>query len=184
MFDQLLRDLARAFDAAGIPYMVIGGQAVLAYGEYRFTRDIDVTLGVDTDRLAEVLAVTDGLGLSPLVDPHAFVPDYLILPCKDDESGIRVDLIFSFSAFEREAIKRAHDIIIQGETVRYASPEDLIIQKIVAGRPQDSRDVQNVLLKNPDVDSGYILGWLKQMEAAVETPLVDTFQQLYRETRS
>ncbi|GJL55165.1 MAG: hypothetical protein NPIRA02_22970 [Nitrospirales bacterium] len=29
-----------------IPYMVIGGQAVLVYGEPRLTRDIDVTLKV------------------------------------------------------------------------------------------------------------------------------------------
>ena len=42
----LLVHLARAPDEAGIPYMVIGGQAVLIYGEPRLTRDIDVTLGL------------------------------------------------------------------------------------------------------------------------------------------
>ncbi|GAH87084.1 unnamed protein product, partial [marine sediment metagenome] len=30
--------------------MIIGGQAVLLYGEPRLTRDIDVTLGDDIDK--------------------------------------------------------------------------------------------------------------------------------------
>lgn len=38
-------------DEAGVPYMVIGGQAVLIYGEPRLTKDIDITLGVDVDGL-------------------------------------------------------------------------------------------------------------------------------------
>jgi hypothetical protein len=37
--------------------MVTGGQAVLLYGEPRLTKDIDVTLGVDTDHLARLLDV-------------------------------------------------------------------------------------------------------------------------------
>jgi hypothetical protein len=39
MFQALLVRLARALDSAGIPYMVIGGQAVLLYGEPRLTRN-------------------------------------------------------------------------------------------------------------------------------------------------
>ena len=31
--------------------MLIGGQAVLLYGEPRLTRDIDITLGVDVDKI-------------------------------------------------------------------------------------------------------------------------------------
>ncbi len=67
--------------------------------------------------------------------------------------------------------------------VSFASPEDLVIQKIVAGRPQDVLDVENVLLKNPDVDADCVLHWLEQMEAVVESPLVETFRKLYKETR-
>ncbi|MDI3467220.1 MAG: hypothetical protein OJF50_006041 [Nitrospira sp.] len=47
MFTRLLERLATALDLAKIPYMIIGGQAVLLYGEPRLTRDIDVTLGID-----------------------------------------------------------------------------------------------------------------------------------------
>ena len=43
MFQQLLETIALSLEKRGIPYMVIGGQAVLLYGEPRLTRDIDVT---------------------------------------------------------------------------------------------------------------------------------------------
>ncbi len=44
MFTRILKQIASALDKAGIPYMVIGGRAVLLYGEPRLTKDIDVTL--------------------------------------------------------------------------------------------------------------------------------------------
>jgi hypothetical protein len=41
MFEELLARLGSALDKHSIPYMIIGGQAVLLYGEPRLTRDID-----------------------------------------------------------------------------------------------------------------------------------------------
>jgi hypothetical protein len=38
--------------------MIIGGQAVLLYGEPRLTKDIDITLGVNVDRLKDLLDVS------------------------------------------------------------------------------------------------------------------------------
>jgi len=52
--------------------MVIGGQAVLLYGEPRLTKDIDITVGADLDRLPEVLRLVKTLGLRPLTDPETF----------------------------------------------------------------------------------------------------------------
>jgi len=54
--------------------MVIGGQAVLVYGEPRFTRDIDITLGAGIERLEEVLKLVDSFHwkvLAPL-PPNSF----------------------------------------------------------------------------------------------------------------
>ena len=44
MFEALLERIGGTIERAGIPYMVIGGQAVLLYGEPRLTQDIDITL--------------------------------------------------------------------------------------------------------------------------------------------
>ena len=52
--------------------MIIGGQAVLIYGEPRLTKDIDVTVALGPDRLDDLRAVVSELGLRPLVDPETF----------------------------------------------------------------------------------------------------------------
>lgn len=57
MFAALLEKIALKLEELNIPYMVIGGQAVLLYGEPRLTRDIGVTLGVGTEAIVRLLAV-------------------------------------------------------------------------------------------------------------------------------
>ena len=182
MFEHLLGRLAEAFDAAGLPYMVIGGQAVLLYGEPRLTQDIDVTVGVAPDRLSDVLAALTDVGIRPLVDA-AFVEETLVLPCEDADSRIRIDVVFSFSGYEQEALRRTRRVDVADTEVRFASREDLLIHKVVAGRPRDIEDVRGVLLKADEVDVAYVRRWLGEFSDALGQPLVETFDVLYRETR-
>ena len=183
MFQELLEKLAVALEDAGIPYMVIGGQAVLLYGEPRLTRDIDITLGVGPGRLSDVLQVVERISLKVLVkDAQAFVRRTMVLPCLQEETGIRVDLVFSFSPYERGAIERAKPVKVGQTTVYFTSVEDLIIHKLIAGRPRDLEDVRTVLLKNPQVDVDYIRRWLGEFEQATGEPYRERFERLWRET--
>jgi hypothetical protein len=50
MFEETLIKIANFLNHLSIPYMIIGGQAVLLYGEPRLTRDIDITLGIDIEK--------------------------------------------------------------------------------------------------------------------------------------
>ncbi len=69
-------------------------------------------------------------------------------------------MIFSFTPYEREAIGRSTAIELEGVKVHFASLEDLIIHKLVAGRPRDIEDIKGVLLRNPGVDEEYLRKWL------------------------
>jgi predicted nucleotidyltransferase len=164
MFEQLIARLARALDDAHVPYIIIGGQAVLQHGEPRFTRDIDVSLGVDSGAVDQVLNAVTACGLKPLVDsPRTFVERTYILPVHDPATEIRVDFAFTFSPFEREAIGRALRLQIGGYTVAYATAEDLIIHKLFAGRPRDIEDIRGVLArKQGKVDRDYMRHWIRQ----------------------
>ena len=51
-----------------------------------------------------------------------------------------------------------------GEEVAFASPEDLIIHKIFAGRPRDLEDAKSVIIKNKDMDIHYIRSQLKEFD--------------------
>lgn len=98
MLSELLERVARGLQSRSIPYMVIGGQAVLVYGEPRMTRDIDVMLGVGPEHLGQIEEFVSSLDLKILRPSHAeFVRDRMVLPCGDPESGFRVDFIFSFT---------------------------------------------------------------------------------------
>jgi len=183
MFAQLLERLAHALNDARLPYMIIGGQAVLLYGEPRLTRDIDITLGVDIDRQADVASAATKLGLALLVTPESFTKQAMVLPCLDPATGIRVDFIFSFTPYERQAIERAVSVAIGQAQVRFATAEDLIVHKMLAGRPRDHEDVTGILLKRPDLDSSYIRHWLTQFAATIHQPLVEQFEALIRNSR-
>jgi hypothetical protein len=68
---------------------------------------VDVTLGLGPGRLRDVLDVCGELGLNPLPDDvEAFVARTFVLPAEDAVTGIRVDLIFSTTPYEAQAISR------------------------------------------------------------------------------
>ncbi len=180
MFTALLEKIALALDEAGLAYMVIGGQAVLLYGEPRLTKDIDITLGAGLDRLADVLALAERTNLRPLVAPETFTRKTMVLPCEDADTGIRVDFVFSFSPYERQVLERVRTVQIGKANVRFASLEDVVIHKIVAGRPRDLEDVRAMLLKNPGVDLAYTRGWLSDFSATLSEPFLDRFNEVLR----
>ena len=185
MFQTLLKKIANAFQAHNIPYMIIGGQAVLLYGEPRLTKDIDVTLGVGVDNLNDIQSVAEFLQLKSLTaDTEEFVKETMVMPVVEESSGIRVDFIFSFSPYERHAIERANDILIEGTPVKFATLEDVIIQKIIAGRARDKEDAKSILLKNPYYDGKYIRYWLGEFDKALDENYSGLFNTLIEEIKT
>ncbi|MEK6590679.1 MAG: nucleotidyltransferase [Nitrospinota bacterium] len=165
MFEEILSNIGACLKKYNLPYMIIGGQAVLLYGEPRLTRDIDITLGITIDHLNNILAVAKEISLKPIPENiESFVKQTMVLPTVDDATGIRVDFIFSYTQYELEAIRRARMVTIMGQEVAFASPEDLIIHKIFAGRPRDLEDVKSVIIKNKDIDIPYICNRLKEFD--------------------
>jgi predicted nucleotidyltransferase len=180
LFEEIIVRVGSALTKYRLPYMIIGGQAVLLYGEPRLTRDIDITLGVDIDHLDELLEAIKEVPLEPLVDDApGFVEKTMVFPAIYEPTSVRVDFIFSFTPYEAEAIKRAKQVKIFDAEIAFASVEDLIIHKIFAGRPRDLEDVRLILLKNISMDVSYIEKWLREMDTATDKNLfLTTFQQL------
>jgi len=84
MIEELLRNIAQCLDDDKIPYMIIGGQAVLLYGAPRLTRGIDITLGLDTEKFSLIEEVCSKLNLRILPDtPEDFARETKVLPAED-----------------------------------------------------------------------------------------------------
>lgn len=163
--------------------MIIGGQAVLLYGEPRMTRDIDITLGVGVEGLDQLITISNQLKLTVIPDHNVseFVKKTMVLPVRDELTGIRIDFVFSFTPYEQQAIKRANSKKINRIKVCFASLEDLVIHKIIAHRPRDIEDVKLILLKNPNFDSGYIYQWLKEFDAGLEGSYSELFGKVIKD---
>jgi hypothetical protein len=179
VFERLLKKIAIQLKKGAIPYMVIGGQAVLLYGEPRLTRDIDITLGMGVNGLDKIKKIIKAIGLKILVEKEKeFVEQNMVLPTLDKKSGLRVDFIFSFSPYERQAIERGKDIKLGRTLVKFASLEDLVIHKVIAGRARDLEDVRSILLKNPKYNLDYIKKWFREFDQSLDENFLNVFVEI------
>jgi len=168
MVSDLLQRLAATLTARNIPYMLIGGQAVLLYGEPRLTKDVDITLGIPPADVRLIMEASSDLGLEILVqDAVEFAARTSVLPCLDPHTTLRVDFIFSWSAYEAEALSRVRQVRMGDTSVCFASPEDVVVHKVIAGRPRDMEDVRGILLRNPELDLAYVRTWLEQFDQSL-----------------
>ena len=186
MIEKLIKKTAQCLDEDKVPYMIIGGQAVLLYGTPRLTRDIDITLGVDTDKFPLIEGICKKLGLKILPEnPEDFAGETKVLPAEEPESRIRVDFIFSFTEYEAQAIKRAKKVLMNDYPVKFASCEDVIIHKMLAARAVDAEDVKNILIKNKNsIDLKYIREWLSEFSKISEhKEILGKFNSLLKTVR-
>jgi hypothetical protein len=159
--ERFLAALTTQLARVELPFMLVGGQAVLLHGTPRLTEDVDATLGADPARLASLLEACAALGLQPLPENvESFVAETFVLPVRHAGTGFRVDFIFSSTEYERQAIARAEPVELAGVSVPFASAEDLIILKLFAARARDLEDVRGVVLrKGALLDWGYMERW-------------------------
>ncbi len=182
MFRTLLEKIGRELDKDKISYMIIGGQAVLIYGEPRLTKDIDITLNLTPSEIERIEKICKKLNFSALIKNHReFVKKTFVFPVIDKRTKIRIDFIFSFSDYEKEAMKRVKKVKIGKKYIKFASLEDVIIHKIVSGRPVDIEDARKMILKNPDFDKKYIRKWLRTFNKVLNRNLVEVFEKILKE---
>jgi len=170
VIEKLIQKIAQRLDKEQIPYMIIGGQAVLLYGTPRLTRDIDITLGVDTDKFSLIETICRKLGLKILPEnPEDFAKETKVLPAEESTLRIRVDFIFSFTEYEAQAMKRTKEVLMNDYPVKFASCEDVIVHKMIAGRAVEAEDVKSILIKIRNAyDFEYMRRWLSEFSKIPE----------------
>lgn len=159
----LLVEAASALDAAGARYAVIGGCARNAYAEVRPTKDVDFVVEVDEAQYPRLVAALEAIGFrraSAVGGEPGRVPDLELLR---DAQGRRIDLLFAHTEFERSALARAAEREpYAGVSLRVASREDLLVYKLLAGRPQDLLDIRAMLeaaIGGTTLDWSYVERW-------------------------
>lgn len=75
------------------------------------------------------------------------------------------DLFLVATDLQRSAFARCRTVQLPGVSrdVRVVSPADLILFKLLADRPKDRVDVQNILTVQGIPDAEYLHSWAKQL---------------------
>jgi len=140
--DSLLRESAA--------FALVGGLAVSARTEPRFTRDIDLAVAASTDAAAEDLTrqlVRAGWRIDAITEQQAV--DRLATVRLEPPSTLRtaavVDLLFASSGIESELVRDAESLeVLPGVVVPVATVAGLMVLKALAAspaRPQDEVDL-------------------------------------------
>ena len=142
----LLRDLARCLPSLSEGWYLFGAQAVIIWGSPRMTADVDVTVRLrEDDPMILVKGMADA-GFKVRVERvEEFVRRTRVLPFFHVPSAIPVDVVIAGPGPEEDFLERAETVDISGIPVPVISPEDLVITKILAGRPKDIEDVRSVV---------------------------------------
>ena len=180
LLHQTLADVAQFLQREGIRYALIGGIAASVRGQPRATADVDLVIAADVDRALMLLrALPDSSFLPLFAGVEEVVERAFILPMRHLTTGIKVDLAIGLSGFEQQAIARAEPIDVSGHTISVATAEDLILLKLLAGRPQDEQDIRGILMAQHDaIDWCYCLRVAEELEEATGQTLVQRVREL------
>jgi hypothetical protein len=150
--ERVLADVAREHSSFGNPWALVGGLAVSARTEPRFTRDIDFAIDVANDAEAEAVVrdlTARGYRLSASVEQDAVsrLATARMIPPGRDPDEVVVDLLFASSEIEPEVAVEADPLeILPGVSVPVAKAGHLLALKLLsrddATRPQDALDIR------------------------------------------
>jgi hypothetical protein len=171
-FRSALAALFKALKNIDRPAMLIGGLAVIARGVPRLTIDIDAVIhaeGLDIDRLWKVLRDSE---LEPRVgDAAEIATERMVLLLQHLPSRVTVDLSLGWMVFEREAIRRATTVDLDGVPFPVATPEDLVVLKAVAWRDVDRLDITELVVRHHgEMDFARMRRTLTQFFEVLEAP--------------
>jgi hypothetical protein len=153
--------MVEALNSLKVRFTLIGGLAVGYRSRPRFTRDIDFLLEVPPLVLPSLLQALQERGFSfdtekairEWTREHLTVLTY---------HGVNIDWLKPVLPVYQHVIERARTENFLGFSVPIASPEGLILTKLIAFRGQDQVDIENLLAANPgQLDFDFIRGeWL------------------------
>ena len=154
-----------------VPAAVMGGIAVSLWKHVRATQDVDLLVGVSLADEPGLVRALEAAGFRPKRQPPVIpLGDYRLLQLLYEPPGshidVQVDLLLVSSDYHRQALTRSVPAPLPalGITVSVLACEDLVLQKLLAGRVLDRADVGALLRANAAaLDRPYLAEWARRL---------------------
>jgi hypothetical protein len=181
---ELLSVIARVCESSGIRYVTVGSLATIAYGEPRFTNDIDVVLDLQAEQVGnfcQAFPAPDYYVSRPAVE--AAVRDRRQFNIIHTPTALKVDCFIPASDFDRQELARGVlKRVGTNSAAMFATPEDVILKKMeyyrLGGSDKHLRDIAGVLRVSGElVDRAYITALADQLQLTdIWQAIVDRLQ--------
>jgi predicted nucleotidyltransferase len=180
----LLDDLAAAMAVRGVRWYLFGAQAAIVWGSPRLSADVDVTAEIDSAALNDYIAAMGDHGFDVVFGDPDFTARTRVIPFLHRASGMPLDVVLAGPGLEENFLQRAIPVDIGGTLVPVISAEDLIVTKILAGRPKDIEDIRGVINEQrASLDIERIRAVLRLLEQALaQSDLLPLFEREWLET--
>lgn len=138
------KEFLRLLNSAQIEYLVVGGYAVSYHGYPRPTGDLDIWVAARPDNAVKLVDALAKFGFA-----DAGVNEALFLePGRVVRMGVppvRIELLTSISGVEfAGCVTRKVEAVLDGVPVAIIGRDDLIANKLAAGRDRDRDDVSRL----------------------------------------
>jgi len=181
----VLAAIAPALRRSGDRWYLFGAQAVTIWGRPRLSADVDITVaiaGPPDDFVAAALDAGFDLRTS---DWRDLVDRTRVLPLLHRATEMPLDVVLAGPGLEEEFLERAVVATLAGMEVPVITPEDLIVTKLLAGRPKDVEDVRGILEERHErLDLARVRSLLGLLEGALSRgDLTPDFERLLAAAR-
>lgn len=161
--------VATILERERVAYAFIGGIALSAWGIPRATFDLDLAVSVDAggmrallDAFSEQGFVVDAVFATGFRDQVAGMEKlHVHLPV--GPTLMAVDLFLATTPFLRSLLERKQSIDLGRGSISICTAADLVLLKLVADRPKDRVDIQNVLSVQGVPEREYLDRWAREL---------------------
>lgn len=138
------KELLQLLNEFEVEYLIVGGFAVMKYGEPRYTKDLDLWVNNSSENSARVIGALKAFG-TPLdndrVTAETFANQQVVYQI--GVAPVRVDILTDITGVKfAEAWGKKVRSTLFGVPVHFISFEDLVTNKEALGRSSDLKDLK------------------------------------------
>jgi hypothetical protein len=138
------KELLQRLNEFEVEYLIVGGYAVMKYGEPRYTKDLDVWVHNSAQNSSRVVEALKKFG-APLehdrITPDTFAEKQVVYQI--GVAPVRIDILTEITGVEfADAWKKRVESTFFGVPVHFISLDDLRTNKRALGRDSDLKDLK------------------------------------------